>query len=89
MLRAEHGCNLENPFKYGNERLFIKLGALRKVNGFAEVVELEYVRAALRARKVDFRCVDFGKVLALQILAEPSLYAFLYLENRTFLGCAR
>ena len=89
VFRAEHGGNLEYPFKHRYQRLLVKLGALRKINDFAEVVELENVRAAFRAGKIDFRGVDFSEVLTLQIFAETSLYAFLQFENRAFLGVAQ
>ena len=64
VLGAEYGAYLEHPFVYGHERLFVELGALRKEHGFAEVVEFEHVRAALGARKVYLRRMNFGKALA-------------------------
>ena len=63
MLRPEYGRYFEHPFVDGHKRLFVELGALGKIDLLAEVVELEYVGAALRARKIDFGRVNFGKAL--------------------------
>ena len=86
MFGAEYGSNLENSLVNGYKRLLVKLGALSKINGFSEVIELKYVCTALCAGKVDFRRVNFGKILALQIFTEAALYSFLNFENRAFFG---
>ena len=65
MLCAEYGRNLEYSFVYGHESLLIELGALRKVNGLAEIVQLKYVSAAFSTRKIYFGGMYFGKVLTL------------------------
>ena len=64
-------------------------GALRKVNSFAEVIELENVCAALCARKIDFGRADFGKALTLQIFAEAARNTLLNFENSALLGVAQ
>ena len=63
MFRTEYGRDLKNPFVNGNERLFIKLGRLRKIYLLAEIIKLKDVRAALCAREVDLRGMNFGEAL--------------------------
>ena len=86
---SEYGRYFKHSFIHGHKSLLIKLGALRKINRFAEVIELENVRAALCSRKIDFRGMYFGKVLALQIFAETALYSFLNFENSPLLGVSQ
>ncbi len=88
VLCAEHRANLKDALKDGNQHLLVELGALRKENCLAEVLEAEHVGAALCAGEVDFRRVDFGKALAGEILTEASLHAFLELEDGTLRGVA-
>ncbi len=89
MLGTENRRDFEHSFEYGNKRLLIKLRTLRKVNGFAEVVQLENVRAAFSSRKVNFGGVDFSKILRLQIFAESALNSFLNFKNSAFFGVAK
>ena len=65
MFCAENGRDFEHSFIDGNKRLLIELGALRKVNGLAEIVQLKYVSTAFSTRKIYFGGMYFGKVLAL------------------------
>ena len=57
-----------------------------KINGFAEVIELEYVCSAFRAREIDFRRMNFCKILARKIFSETALNTLLNFEYSAFFG---
>lgn len=86
---AEHGRNFKHPFVYGDKRLLVKLGALRKINRLSEIVKFKYVCAALSTGKINFGRVNLRKILALQIFAEAALYSFLQLKNSSFFRIAQ
>ena len=88
VLGAEHGADLEHALVDGNEHLFIELRALREEHLFTEVIELEDVRAALGALRVDFWGTDLGEILREQELAEAAGNALLDFEHRALLGVA-
>ena len=89
MLRTEHGPDLEHALVDGDEHLFIELRALRQKHLLAEIVELEDIRAALRALCADLGRADLGESLRKEIFAEPARYPLLHLEHGALLGVAQ
>jgi hypothetical protein len=60
-LGAEDGPGLVHALEHADEHLLVELRALREVRAPPEVPDLEHVRAALRRRGDELRCLDLGE----------------------------
>ena len=81
-LGAVHAADLKHAAKCAREVLLVELRGLGEVSRVAEVVQLEQVGAALRARDYDFGRVDMGKALRLHILRKAVRDGALHAEHR-------
>ena len=89
MFGAEHGADLKDALVYRHEHLFVKLRTLREEYLLPEIVELENVRAALRALRVDFWGPNFREALRKQEIAETARNTLLDFEHRALFGIAQ